>query len=378
MRGLQAFYNDFYGGIFHRHFRRPPDFHQPKFRIQFTVENPKSLYLHVDRNSGNHPCYVHLYDHGSKRNLKRNNSKRMVFDRAFFDFDVMNNNIKKVKKKLVELRSHGINHKRYEQEKLKKELQNMIIKDRISEPAVNEAKNFAVEFKETFGKYPLLFFSGCKGCHAYTFFRATGFISINRTISWFTENAKKSYNYQTLDTSVSKDAQARLSRVPYSKHQLTDLTVVPFRIEDDYDEIIEKSLNPEVEPFSRDDYSTDFYKHLQEIDVVEEYNAKMRKPEETAKNQFNDSKYSGHVEDHRVFFKSILGDPVREYPEKEYVMYQCPFSDHEDLKPSFRVHKTGYFCYGCQKKGNYWQFLKDFYGLGDEEVKLHLISQNII
>ncbi|MBP2045147.1 CHC2 zinc finger domain-containing protein [Methanobacterium aggregans] len=375
MKGLQAFYNDFYGGAFHRHFRRPPDFHQPKFRIQFTVENPKSLYLHVDRNSGNHPCYVHLYDHGSKRNLKLGNPKRMVFDRAFFDFDVMNNNIKKVKKKLVELRSHGINHKKDEQEKLKEHLQNMIIKDKISEPAVKEAKNFAVEFKETFGKYPMLFFSGCKGCHAYTFFRATGFISLNRTISWFTENAKKAYNYQTLDTAVSKDAQARLSRVPYSKHQLTDLTVVPFTIDDSYDEIIEKSLNPSVESFEREHYSTNFHKHLQEIDVVEEYNTKMRKPKETVKNQFKGSKDSGPVEDHRVFFKSLLGDPVREYPEKEYVMYQCPFSDHEDLKPSFRVHKTGYYCYGCQRRGNYWQFLKDCYGWGYEEIKIRLISK---
>jgi len=53
------------------------------------------------------------------------------------------------------------------------------------------------------------------------------------------------------------------------------------------------------------------------------------------------------------FHFSLQGVPLREYPDKEYVRYNCPFKDHEDRKPSFPVHKKGY-CYGCQKKGNYW------------------------
>jgi DNA primase len=75
---------------------------------------------------------------------------------------------------------------------------------------------------------------------------------------------------------------------------------------------------------------------------------------------------------HRVFFRSILGDPVKEYPDKDYFMYNCPFQDHEDKKPSFRVHKKGYYCYGCQKKGNYWQFLKDYNKWDDEKVWIYL------
>ena len=60
------------------------------------------------------------------------------------------------------------------------------------------------------------------------------------------------------------------------------------------------------------------------------------------------------INDHRIFFKSIIGAPEREYPEKEYIMYKCPFKDHEDNKPSFMVHKNGYYCYGCRReKGNY-------------------------
>ncbi|MCE7698398.1 MAG: hypothetical protein K8E24_006030 [Methanobacterium paludis] len=79
-------------------------------------------------------------------------------------------------------------------------------------------------------------------------------------------------------------------------------------------------MNPRIESFKKENYSTDFHKHLQEIDIVKEYNTKMRKPKETAKNQLKSSKYPGSVEDHRVFFKSILGDP-----EKEYVMYNFFF-----------------------------------------------------
>lgn len=72
------------------------------------------------------------------------------------------------------------------------------------------------------------------------------------------------------------DATARLSRVPYTKHQLTGLIVVPYLIEDDYDEIIMNSLNPYVENFNKEDYKTDFHKHLQKIDQFESYNAKVK------------------------------------------------------------------------------------------------------
>lgn len=373
MIGLKSFYQSFYGSIFYRHFRRPTYFEKIKFRIQFTVETPKSLYLHVHRNSGNHPCLIHTYDHGSRGNLKRNCSDKMVFDRVFLDFDVSNLEVKKIKHELTDLRSHGLRHEKSRQDELKDQLQDLIINKKIAKMAIDEAKHFATKFEETFGNYPALFFSGCKGCHAYTFFKAIGFKNLNLAVSWFAGNVKKSYNLQSLDLSVTQDAQARLSRIPYSKHQLTDLTVVPFLIEDDYSEIIRKSLNPHIEEFNRDYYQTDFHKHLQKIDLVESYNAKMRNINRTPTQvSLDGSKNFNGVYDHRIFFKSILGEPVRKYPDKEYVMYNCPFQEHEDKKPSFRVHKKGYYCYGCQKRGNYWQFFKDYYGCEDKQVREHI------
>lgn len=373
MKGLQQFYRDFYDHTFHRHFRRPPDTTTSKFRIQFSVETPKNLYLHVHRNSGLHPCLIHTYDHGSRGNLKRKDPMKMVFDRAFFDFDVSNDEAKKLKEKLVKLRSQGLGHEKVQQEKLQSQLQKLITNEEITRPAVEEAKDFAAKYKETFGKHPALFFSGSKGCHAYIFFKASSFKNINQALNWFAGHVKKSFNYQTLDLSVTRDASARLSRVPYSKHQISNLTVVPFTIEDSYKDIVEKSMNPQVETFNREDHSTDFHKHLQKIDQIETHNTQIRK--NTLKHAPKSPPRTGKKIDHREFFKKILGEPVKEYPEKEYVMYHCPFPDHDDKKPSFRVHRCGYYCYGCKKKGNYWQFLKEYYGWNDERVRQF---QNII
>ncbi len=359
MRGLQSFYRSFYGDNFFRHFRRPPDYYHDKFRIQFTVNSPKKLYLHVARNSGHHPCFIHVYDNGSFENLKRGKTHKMNLDRAFFDFDVSNHDFNKLKTELISLRRQGPFHEIEKQLELVTRLNELIIDDRIVEGAINEVKDFAIEFEKTFAAKPILFFSGCKGCHVYTFFPSSRFENLNRAISWFAENIKKSKGYDCLDLSVNRDAVVRLSRVPYSKHQLTGLTVVPFTVEDTYDDIMEKSRNPYVESFDRFDYTGNFNDHLWKIDQLESHNSKVRK-------KMNNSDYSLNKDlihyvcsyDHRVLFKSILGSPVREYPEKKYVMYHCPLDDHDDKRPSFMVHKNGYYCYGCQRKGNYWQFLE--------------------
>ena len=181
-----------------------------------------------------------------------------------------------------------------------------------------------------------------------------------------------------MDLAVAKDAQARLSRVPYSKHQLTGLAVVPFTVQDEYETIIENALAPEVESFYREDFITDFHLHLQEIDKIETHNAQIQKNIRRNNKKQYGSKKIKFIDDHRVFFKSILGDPVKEYPEKEYVMYHCPFPDHDDKKPSFRVHRCGYYCYGCLKKGNYWQFLKDYYGWSDEMIREFIKHENTL
>lgn len=370
---ILSFYKSFYGHKFFRHFRRPPDFQTKEFKIQFTVQTPKQLYSYVYKNSGIHPCLVHVYNHGLLGNLYRKYSDRLiVYDRAFFDFDVDNVKLMELKKDLIDLRTRGLKFEGDRQVELKREIREAIINDKISRNAIDEAKDFAIRFKESFGKEPILFFSGCKGAHAYLFFNAIDPVNINRALTWFAEKIKTRYKYKTLDLSVNKDAKSRLSRVPYSEHQYTGLSVVPFKVDDDYDEIMDKSLSPPIEPFSREDHLTDFNSHLLKIDKIESFNDKVRKQE--IKPNLSRTGSRDKVEDHRSFFKSILGEPEREYPEKEYIMYRCPFPGHTDNNPSFRVYKTGYSCYGCGKKGNYFQFLKDYYGWSNNQVKSHLKS----
>lgn len=366
---LSQFFTTFYGHEFHRYFIRPLPFpKKPGHFEKFKVQTPKQLFNYVHRNSSLHPCFINIYDYGSNSNLNKRNPSTMILDRAFFDFDITNDEAHKIKKQLQDLKSHGLNHQQELQDELREQLQNLIINERMAEPAINQAKEFSNKFKEWSDAYPILFFSGCKGCHVYTFFQPIELVNIKRSLSWFAEENKKKFN--SLDLSVYNTLN---SRVPYSKHQYSLLTVVPFQIDDSYNTIMEKSLNPIVESFNRGAYFSSFGEYLEQIDPILEYNEKIKEENRRATRAGMDKAYnSSIVDDHRLFFKSILGEPEREYPDKEYVMYKCPFPGHDDNKPSFRVHKTGYYCYGCERKGNYFQFLKDYNKWSNEEVKAHM------
>ena len=373
MNGLTSFYRSFYGPKFFRYFRRPPDFEHKGFRIQFIVQTPKELFKQIQQNSGYQPCYIQTYDHGFLGNLKKNIPENIVFNRAFFDFDIEHKESAQIKKKLQELRSQGLKHKLPKQDALKENLRDLIIEEHIAEPAINDAKDFSMNFNEAFREYPILFFSGCKGCHAYTLFKPIQDVDINLAISEFGKAIKDTYNYNTLDLSVLKDSKSRLSRVPYSKHQYTGLTVVSFSINDSYDTIINKSLNPVVESFHKDNYLSTFGKHLEKIDSILKHNKKIKNNSKKAKKTIiNEIKSFNRVEDHRDFFRDVIGPPDRKYPNKKYVMYKCPFPDHPDNNPSFMVYKKGYKCYGCERKGNFWQFLKDYNGWDDNQIKAYL------
>lgn len=381
MKGLQTFYKSFYGPNFFRHFRAPTDLKNKKIRNpgnQVIVKNIKQISLQVHKRSGLWPCYTHTYNHTTLGNLKLRNPEKMVLDRAYFDFDIDNLKIHPIKKQLQDLRSHGLNYKQEFQDELRDQLRNLIIDERIAEPAINQAKDFSIKFKEYFNSYPILFFSGCKGAHVYTFFKPVKNVDINRAIYWFAEKMKEIHQYNTMDLSVCKDAISRLSRVPYSKHQYSLLTVVPFQIDDSYDTIMEKSLNSVVEPFTREDYYSGFGDYLKKLEPILEYNEKVREAEKKATRAGMNKAYNfSMVEDHREWFRSILGEPTYESPLKPYVMYNCPFPDHEDNKPSFMVYPTGYKCKGCGRKGNYFQFLKDYHGWSNEQVKNYLRTKNV-
>jgi hypothetical protein len=369
---LINFYNSFFGCEFARYFRRPADFQIS--RIQYTVTTPQKLYLHVAKNSGFHQCFASIYDYCSLDQLKHNNLSNIYFDRIYFDFDISNSTLHNIKKTLVDLRSHGLKYRFSEQEELKLQLKDYVING-IAKPAIDDGKKFAYIFKQTFGKYPALFFSGFKGCHLYCFFEPTKLIDANKSIEVFSDKMKDVYNLNTMDLMVNKSALSRLARIPYSKHPYTGLSVIQFKISDSYEDIISKSMKPTVEPFNIGDHSTNFNMHLFKIDHILENNRLIKLEQNEARIKTNPKNYTPFDNvNHLRFFEDVLGEPEHKYPEKKYVMYHCPFKDHPDNNPSFRVYKTGYSCYGCEKSGNYWQFLKDYYGWDDNQVKHYLKS----
>jgi len=369
---LINFFKIFYGPKFVRIFRRPHKFkNNPKFRIEFNTYNPKNLFLHVKRNSGFHKCLISIYSYGVKNQLdKRKFHENVIIDRIFFDFDMqLPLGLKELKNELIKLRAYGVNHEKTRQNKIKEHLQKAIIHDKISERAIMDAKLFATKFYESFGAPTLLFFSGFKGCHAYTFFNPVQLSNPNKIILEFASTIKKILKLETMDLAVNKNPIVGLSRIPYSKHELTDLTVIPFNLDDSYPDIIDKSLKPSIEPFTLKKFITDLNQHLKKNDTIMEYNKEI-KLENSLMNPNPPINNSSKIQDHRKFFKELLGPPSREY--EYYNMYNCPFPDHEDKNPSFKVSKKGYSCYGCQKHGNYWQFLKDYHGWTDEEVRTNL------
>ena len=135
-------------------------------------------------------------------------------------------------------------------------------------------------------------------------------------------------NLDTMDLSVNKDPDVRKSRVPYSKNEMTGLTVVPFQIDDSYDEIIDKALNPIVESFNISDYLSSLNRHLEELDQTIQFNQPVKQLKRTGSTRNNNDKWvlvrSGR--DNRLFFREIIGTPAIEYTN--YDMYNCPFPDH--------------------------------------------------
>lgn len=382
MTTIPQYYENFYGKEFYRYFRRIPDFNPKEFnfRVQYQTKDPKALYLQVKKNNGFHSCLLSVNSYQNNNSMEQHDKKSIIYDRMFFDFDISNQEAKTLKKVLINIRSHGLHNQNNEQQDIKDQLKSLVVNDEIAKPAFEDAIKFSEIFNESLGCYPALFFSGGKGCHAYCFFNPIKLNNPDESIYKLAKLFKDSYQLETMDLSVNKDASVRLSRVPYSEHPHTGLNVVPFQIGESYEEIIQRSITPKVDKFIKDFHISRIDELLLKLDtsITLEKTAQkvVMKPQRRKRIYSLGSTQTDYSNlDHREFFKEVLGKPESEYPLKEYVMYKCPFHDHVDDKPSFRVHKTGYYCYGCERKGNYWQFLKYFNGWDDQQVKEHLMKR---
>ncbi|MBV1767058.1 MAG: hypothetical protein KUA29_01940, partial [Methanobacterium sp.] len=271
VQGTVKFYTDFYGYKFARIFRRPHHFkNTTKFRIENHVYTPHNLYLLIKHNSGFHKCLISTYSYGIEPPINKSHLKEnVIIDRIFLDFDIhLEGRILDLKNELSELREYGLKHRKSRQDQIKKILRTALIDEELALPALEDAKLFAEHFNNDFDNYPTLFFSGFKGCHAYLFFEPVKLANPNLTISDFASRVKTHLKLDTMDLNVNQDPVTRLSRIPYSKHELTGLTVVPFKIDTPYEEIIKKSVNPVIESFTLKTHITDLNLHLKENEPI--------------------------------------------------------------------------------------------------------------
>lgn len=354
----QSFYSHFYGEEFARYFRRIPYSQNNNIRKQYIIETPQKLWYHTHKVKGIYPAYTSIYNYGSIDDLKHNNKENIVFDRVFFDFDVSDDNITKLKTQLNELRRIGLKYNIKEQKHLVRQIREQIIDEKVAKPAYDDCLKFYKLLENEFGK-PLLFFSGCKGCHAYVFFEPVNLIEPNKAITYIAKTIKDKFNLNTMDLSVNKDATSRISRVPYSQHHLTDLTVVPFNASDSYNKMIEKAIDPYVEYFNLESHLTTLGNQLEKIDKILVKNSKIKAKNSSKNNIRKPNKFNSNTGqvDTRILFKKSLGEPAYSY--EHYDMYNCPFPDHLDKKPSFQVSQFQYKCHGCDRRGSYQQFIKE-------------------
>lgn len=342
MKNRVRFYKRFYPGEFQRDLRGIPLIQKKaKLRLSWTCKNPRHLSYLIDRLDTHRDIYIQIVD-----------QKTGKPDRLFLDFDVENKRIKDLWKEAIgHLNRGNMEGFKNTREKIKK----TIIKKKLAKEPLEDALALRDYFLEAYNVDSLIFFSGAKGFHLYTPMKPTRYHDYNRTISYFAKRLKD-HALPTLDLAVCKDALVRLGRAPYTMNMKTGLYTVLVDPEDDYNRIMEKALNPQPPRVEIPNPG-----HLQ--DRIREYDRKLknlvefkreRREQETGKRI---RPWKGRkIGDLRPLFRKVLGDP--DYEGSDYIMYKCPFPDHDDSTPSFSVKRGVWRCFGCNRRGYSWYDFK--------------------
>ncbi|MGF7118026.1 hypothetical protein [Methanobacterium oryzae] len=377
MYNLIEFFKEFYGESFIRDYRRI----SPIETRRFIVQSPKVL---IRLLNGEYIYSNHYMSVNSRE--ERNSTTSKAMDRLFMDFDTDDQCLKDIKNKIVDIQMKKPHNILQEEQELIHQYQDILIEDKVAETPINEAKRVAKLIYDTFGVYPILVFSGAKGCHLYIPYNPVLLNFPNKTIELICNDYTSRFNLTTLDPAPSRDANARISRIPYTRHPISGMYAVLFGIEDDYTTIMEKSVNPVVEPFKMQNHMTDFDKYLPEIDMhvskmkelekqqrdLQNYRRRLRNQRKCNRRVNIGIKGRYRVPDCRDLAQDILGVPEADY--EDYITYKCPF--HSDKHPSMSVYNENFFCgvSGCVGALNYWNFLKKYYNMADAEVRDYLID----
>ena len=120
---------------------------------------------------------------------------------------------------------------------------------------LNEAKKLGEIFSRQFDIEPYFVFTGSKGVHCYFLFKGREFSCPTEVIKGFSEKIFSQLKLKTTD-SHPLTCNAK-SRVPFSYNPKTNLSAVPFNIDDDYFSIVDRSFEFTCKPKTKREISVE-------------------------------------------------------------------------------------------------------------------------
>ena len=324
----------------------------------------------------------------SLEDFKEGDINKRYCDRLFFDFDVEDERVSKIKDDMKEALDNLKGKEQLKQlNMLKHDFQDLIFIDDLLAPTFKEASSLC-QYLEGLGLKPYLVFSGSKGFHVNVFFKEMQLINLSQISKGLAMSYSKKLDLKFLDYAVfdKNRIHRRLQRCQYVRHSKTDLFTLPIPNVYDYDEalaIIEKNKRRPIQ-FNMEDYKApiEFNEALGHMnDEFSKINARRQRDLEKA-----------NLERHRKYKKKYKGKNFKSLADinmidlaKAYglggvskgdrLIVKCPF--HDDKRPSAVVFEKRFYCSTCGLTLNYYDFVSKMEGLSDKSEIMKKVHELI-
>ena len=284
-------------------------------------------------------------------------------DRLFFDFDLEN--------------------KAYKELQTSSDARDMLFNSNILETPFNEVAMVHDYLSENNFK-PYVICTASKGFHLVCFFNPCYIENINTISMKYAETLKKELNLKTIDFAVNKDAHKRKARLPYSRHNKTDLFATPCNVNDDISDILSDAVNPTIKDFHISDYIMQgFSESLMETDkevsrLLQLQHQRMEKERELKRQANKDVIVHKEIDLSAINMRELVKDVASDYFVKSmgnYDIYNCMF--HHDEHHSCGCYEKRFYCASCGKSWNYYEFISDYYGLTDAKDIINELKKHI-
>lgn len=247
--------------------------------------------------------------------------------------------------------------------RLRRELREAVYEGH-GEDAVVEALTYRDKLMDDYENVTV-FFSGMKGVHVYIPVQPVEMAKeIDKVIEeFFTREAKR---YNLLDLASVRRISTRKDRIPFTRHQLTGLFMIPINGKESWGRLIRESERGEgLDKMKRWEHTPNptIQDIMQTVEKKKQETLKGKLPPITARIYQQDGfkprpikrgrrkkrKKGNLIEE----FIEALGEPEEPSnydPNKhKYVKYLCKL--HNDTQASLTVYRYNWYCFGCQEWG---------------------------